>query len=217
MPGAGQQDSTPRRVPQEHRAHSGHPCSHCRLKPKHPWKASALCRLQRQTTLQVACQSASQGSLRPGDPDVGWFPREGQSREGACPALQTHPPGWASPPTLCTHSTPCRALSPMPPLIQTLQDSSFPLEREAPAKALNPSALIHDPKHLSLRVSSSSRKPPLHPQVSLPPCIPSYLCPFSSSVLLLHTLLLELRALAKVTRGRFLEVTPGGSLCRLES
>lgn len=106
VPGAGQQDSTPRCVPQEHGAHSGHPCSHCRLKPKHLWKASALCWLQRQTTLQVACQSASQGSLRPGDPHVGWFPRERQSWKGACPALQTHPPGWASPPTLCTHSTP---------------------------------------------------------------------------------------------------------------
>ena len=134
-------DSTPKHAPQEHRAPSGH-ASLCRPKSEHLWKASALCWLQRQTTLQVACQS--------GIPEA-WGPRywvvpQGRAKlEGCMPTLKTHPPGWASPPTFCTHSTPCRALSPMPPLIQTPQDSSFPLEHEAPANALNLSAPIHDP------------------------------------------------------------------------
>lgn len=134
-------DSTPRHAPQEHGAHSGH-TSHCRPKPEHLWKASALCRLQRQTALQVACQS--------GIPEA-WGPRcrvvpQGRAKlEGCMPNPANPPPGWASPPTLCTHSTPCRALSSMPPLTQTPQDSSFPLEHEAPANALNPSAPIHDP------------------------------------------------------------------------
>ena len=70
-------------------------------------------------------------------------PGKSEGGKGVSWAQQTHRTGSGSPPTLCTHSTRCRALPPTLPLIQTPvhtclrwpQASSFPLKSEADRKS----------------------------------------------------------------------------------
>lgn len=121
-------------------------------------------------------------------------PGKSEGGKGVCWAQQTHRTGSGSPPTLCTHTTRCRALPPTLPLIQTSvhtclrwpQASSFPLESEAPPCS-DPLLQPLLPIHPSLPISSLSPPPCPSTQCPPPPSLLNFTIPLLPPPALWHS------------------------------